>query len=889
MIAAGQNQLERYELVQRIAVGGMAEVFLAKAYGAHGFEKTLAIKRILPELARSREFVEHFIAEAKLAVQLNHGNIVQIFDFGRVHGTLFIAMEHVNGLDLAALIKRYRDRGQQIPLPAAFKIAIDIAAGLDFAHQLGVVHRDVSPSNILISRSGDVKIADFGIAIPDRDLVPDPDDDGRDSAESGRSRRRRVMGKWRYMSPEQTRGGDVGTRSDLFSAAAVIFEIFTGRKLFAGSEPETIIAAIHHGEIPSACALRPQLPPRFDDILGQALARAPNARQKRAAELQRALMELSFASSVVATAVEVADALTEVLAPGERKRLNTVPPRRMVIDDFIRDQLGGLMGGGASADNVAHDLGAKEHSPDMTTATGGARKTQVQRPDPSSSPLSSVGDSAPAIFALPNPGHGDADVSSQIETQTGLLSPPPAPTAAASPNDNDGENNSDDDPQERPATIVRTGVDMYGVGVWQLDAEPEGAANPEPTPPASRQSPRASSAPLNQVGHDGDRQPESMGSGHGYMSGHRADTASPATDAVQERPTPVQQSYRRWLVALAAVVVAAGFIYAQDGIRAGLGNALGNNPSASTTRDDGAGPDNNNDNNNNDDHNDDNSADNDDERGAPLANNRPTSGDPDSRPHDRVGDVSQTQPASAIAQDTPPPISAMGPMGATGSMFVVSEPSGASVWLDHVRHIHTTPTLLPLTAGQAHRIEIRLAGYLPHVVEDAIVTADRAPATLRVELDAMPVLVTFHTQPPGAIVVDNTGDGGRQLCTTPCSEMVPYALLTERSAPLTLSKPGYRTQRLGIVEDAVPGGTITVERTLRAVRQPSGIVQIYIEGSWANIYGRNNRPLGRAPIESLRLRAGKHRLRLHNPVSGKEQFIEVDVPPGGRRYYRVSM
>ena len=216
-------------------------MFLAKAYGAHGFEKTLAIKRILPELARDREFEERFIAEAKVAVRLSHANVVQVFDFGRFEESLFIAMEYVDGLDLAALLRRQRDEGRNIPLPAAFHIAIEIMRGLDFAHQHGVVHRDVSPSNILISRAGEVKIADFGIAVAARSGPSG----GNGSSNGNATGPRKVMGKWRYMSPEQARGDRLDTRSDLFSAAAVIFELFTGAKLFPGVESEEIIKNIH--------------------------------------------------------------------------------------------------------------------------------------------------------------------------------------------------------------------------------------------------------------------------------------------------------------------------------------------------------------------------------------------------------------------------------------------------------------------------------------------------------------------------------------------------------------------------------------------------------------------------------------------------------------------
>ena len=219
-----QRSLERYDVLDRIAVGGMAEVFLAKAYGAHGFEKTLAIKRILPELASDPEFAARFIAEAKVAVRLSHANVVQVFDFGRIGESLFIAMEFVDGLDLAAMLRRFKDEHRQVPLPAAFHIAIEIIRALDFAHSHNVVHRDVSPSNILISRAGEVKIADFGIAI------------AASPHRGGGAGPRKVMGKWRYMSPEQARGDSLDTRSDLFSAASVMFELFTGDKLF----PETI-------------------------------------------------------------------------------------------------------------------------------------------------------------------------------------------------------------------------------------------------------------------------------------------------------------------------------------------------------------------------------------------------------------------------------------------------------------------------------------------------------------------------------------------------------------------------------------------------------------------------------------------------------------------------
>src|SRR6187402_715000 len=315
-----QKSLERYDVLDRIAVGGMAEVFLAKAYGAHGFEKTLAIKRILPELARDPEFEARFIAEAKVAVRLSHANVVQVFDFGRIGESLFIAMEFVDGLDLAAMLRKFKDEKRQVPLPAAFHIAIEIVRALDFAHGHNVVHRDVSPSNILISRAGEVKIADFGIAVaaqPHKHTKPGL---------------KRVMGKWRYMSPEQTRGDTLDTRSDLFSAASVIYELFTNEKLFPGDEAEQIIKNIHEMPIPRMTVLRPNLPSRLDDLLAGPLARKPIDRPTRPAQVLRDLIELSYESSIMATALDVAEALATVIPA---KRLSG----QGALDDVIRKQL----------------------------------------------------------------------------------------------------------------------------------------------------------------------------------------------------------------------------------------------------------------------------------------------------------------------------------------------------------------------------------------------------------------------------------------------------------------------------------------------------------------------------------------------------------------------
>ncbi len=353
-----QKSLERYDVLDRIAVGGMAEVFLAKAYGAHGFEKTLAIKRILPELARDPEFAARFIAEAKVAVKLSHANVVQVFDFGRIGDALFIAMEYVDGLDLAMLLRKFKDDKRLLPLPAAFHIAIEIIRALDFAHQHGVVHRDVSPSNILISRAGEVKIGDFGIAVA---AAPH---------KSGGPGVRKVMGKWRYMSPEQARGDTLDTRSDMFSAASVLFELFTGEKLFPGDEAVDIIKNIETMQIPRASSVRPGVPSRLDEILAGPLSRKPVDRPMRPASVLRSLIELSYESSIMATALDVAEAVASVL-PAKR-----ISGAGQQLDDVIRKQLGQAQ----AEPSVARRTAVTENKPSSTsTLERGEHSTGLYR------------------------------------------------------------------------------------------------------------------------------------------------------------------------------------------------------------------------------------------------------------------------------------------------------------------------------------------------------------------------------------------------------------------------------------------------------------------------------------------------------------------------------
>ncbi len=358
---------ERYEMLERIAVGGMAEVFRARATGAHGFEKTIAIKRILPRLVRSEEFVKRFIAEAKIAVQLTHANIVQILDFGRSGDSLFIAMEYVDGPDLARLIRAFAELGERLPIAAALHIALELCKGLDFAHRRGVIHRDISPANVLLSMAGEVKIADFGIA-------------KAVGAGSSLTMSRRIMGKWRYMSPEQTRGERLDPRSDIFSAGVVVHELLTGLRLFGGRNIEETVASIREMEVPPPSSLRPELPPALDAVVLGALERDRERRLGAASDLVRGLTEVCFAGRLVPTALELAEAIGQAfrqLAPTDTGE-EEVPA--VGVDQAIAAALGGA-GADPDAERVTVQLAPRRAAAPAPVADQADDEQSVE-PDP---------------------------------------------------------------------------------------------------------------------------------------------------------------------------------------------------------------------------------------------------------------------------------------------------------------------------------------------------------------------------------------------------------------------------------------------------------------------------------------------------------------------------
>lgn len=289
----------RYALLEKIGQGGMAEVFRAKSYGVEGFEKVLVIKRILPELAREPRFVEMFVREAKLSVRLSHANVVQVFDLGRVGDALFIAMEYVHGLDLATLLAWLRRKGRKLPISVAAYVAAEVAKGLDHAHRrrdeqlrpLGVVHRDVSPQNVLLSYEGEVKVTDFGIAKARDTLGSDDDDDGVRS--DGRIA---IRGKYAYLSPEQVTGGATDARCDIYALGVVLYEMTAGTNPFAAPTMFETLRRVRAAEAPPLELARPDVPAEFASIVRRALSREPDARYPDAARLHDDLLAFLYTS-----------------------------------------------------------------------------------------------------------------------------------------------------------------------------------------------------------------------------------------------------------------------------------------------------------------------------------------------------------------------------------------------------------------------------------------------------------------------------------------------------------------------------------------------------------------------------------------------------------------
>ena len=278
-LSAG-SRLGNYHIVRKIGGGGMAQIYLAKTQGLAGFEKHLALKVINREYADEERFVQMLIDEAKITVGLSHVNIAQVFDLGQVDGIYYIAMEFVDGVDILQLVNGLHASGEKLPIEAVAFVARQMCSGLHYAHTrqdakgnpLNIVHRDISPQNILVSRNGEVKVVDFGIA--------------KAAGVSTKTQAGVIKGKVNYMAPEQALGQKADCRTDVFAAGIVMWEMLTSQMVYSGNNVADLVVAVRKADIAAPSSVRPDVPARMDAIVRRALAPRAADRYQNAHELQ---------------------------------------------------------------------------------------------------------------------------------------------------------------------------------------------------------------------------------------------------------------------------------------------------------------------------------------------------------------------------------------------------------------------------------------------------------------------------------------------------------------------------------------------------------------------------------------------------------------------------
>ena len=326
----------KYEIIRHLAWGGMAEVLLARFGGADGFSRHVVIKRILPQHSENVAFVQMFRDEARITAQLLHGNIVQVLEFGCEDGHHHLVLEYVPGVSLSTLLSALKAQNRRLSVAEAAYVTTEVARALDYAHRkrgadgapLMIVHRDVSPSNVLLSNEGEVKLLDFGIARARARLTPTAHGVGT------------VKGKLSYLAPE-TLEGRAEPRSDLFALGLVAYEMLTSRPPFSGSNEAEVLYRVMAAEIPPASLVTPEVPPAFDAILGKLLSRDVEARPARGLEIVEALAPI--ASGAARPAVELLAATLASLGlarhegePGTMVSRVAEPERPILVVDQSR-------------------------------------------------------------------------------------------------------------------------------------------------------------------------------------------------------------------------------------------------------------------------------------------------------------------------------------------------------------------------------------------------------------------------------------------------------------------------------------------------------------------------------------------------------------------------
>ncbi|MEC9442437.1 MAG: serine/threonine-protein kinase [Myxococcota bacterium] len=354
----------KYCLLERLSVGGMAEVFRAKPLNSPSTDRFLALKRILPHLAEDEEFIKMFVDEAKLCVHLRHPNIVHIFELGKFQSSSYILMEYIPGQDLLALQKRLRQRRLIMSVAQACYVVMELAKGLDYAHKatddygrpLNIIHRDVSPQNVLISYGGQVKLIDFGVA--------------KAAVQSTKTQVGVLKGKFGYMSPEQIRGEAIDQRSDIFAAGTVLWELLTNRRLFTGDNEFEIFQKVRDANVDPPSAKNPQIPPEVDRIVMKALTAHPEQRYSYCADLARDLGQFLTSIEPLYTQRHLSDWMARFFEEefaSEQQKIQEF--RRIVTADDVRGIYFGAPGGANPGMAPAQQMGAPQPQEETAEAT----------------------------------------------------------------------------------------------------------------------------------------------------------------------------------------------------------------------------------------------------------------------------------------------------------------------------------------------------------------------------------------------------------------------------------------------------------------------------------------------------------------------------------------
>jgi serine/threonine-protein kinase len=320
---------QRYRVVEKLESGGMAEVFRAESEGLQGFRKQVAIKRVLPHLSEKKRFIAMFLDEARVTAQLTHSNCVQVFDIGVGDNAYFIVMEYVDGANLKSIAESLKKQGKDFPVAAAAFIAQEICKGLSYAHELtdsngiplNIVHRDMSPPNVLVTKYGEVKIVDFGLA--------------KASSQLEKSEPGIIKGKFSYLSPEAAMGQEVDSRTDIFAVGIILWELLAGQRLFLGETDFQTVKKVQQAVVPPISQVNRKVPLELERIVNKALAKDNLQRYATARELGQDIVRFLFSYGQPIGTFDVANIVQSTMREKQRVR----PPQGSIIDKLIEEAL----------------------------------------------------------------------------------------------------------------------------------------------------------------------------------------------------------------------------------------------------------------------------------------------------------------------------------------------------------------------------------------------------------------------------------------------------------------------------------------------------------------------------------------------------------------------